>query len=235
MELTNSLKNTLINFLKKSKKPDLIHTYLFYIEKRYKIKPVLFPKGKKIYQSLENLLKTLEKEGTLFRETEIKIQIGKQNVNEQTTKVYICPFTGKVFGNNTCPNPQDAIYDWVSKCPENKERIGGLQAKRFFVSEDPQIIKNYITPRREPITKVVFSSVITGKLFNTKKSILDDLKKNQIKQMSLFEVQNQNRFEIENSFLEFLQSHLNQEKITEFVEMLSNHDEFAPYLEKWVG
>lgn len=74
----------------------------------------------------------------------------------QQRKIYICPFTGKVFGDNTHPNPQDAIYDWVSKCPENKERLDGIKVKRFFVSEDPDVIKNYIQKRREPISKIVF-------------------------------------------------------------------------------
>ena len=80
----------------------------------------------------------------MSRQTEIKIQVGKPTVNAQTKKVYICPFTGKVFGDNTHPNPQDAIYDWVSRCPENTERVNGLKVKRCYVSEDPEIIQNYI-------------------------------------------------------------------------------------------
>jgi len=145
-----------------------------------------------------------------------------------------CPFTGKVFGDNTHPNPQDAIYDWVAKCPENKERIGGLPVKRFFVSEDPEVIKNYMSERKTSIKKVVFSSAITGKLFNSKKAVIDDFKKNHIKYLTLLEVQNQNRYEIEEKFLKFIQTQLTEERIAHFVEALSEHEEFGPYLEKWV-
>jgi len=149
--ITESLKDELNSFLQKNKKTDLITAYLFFLGKKFKISPVLYIKDKTIYQGQEELLKSLEDQGKLWRETEIKIQTGPQGVNELTKKIYICPFTGKVFGNNTHPNPQDAIYDWVSKCPENKERIGGLKVKRFFVSEDPEMISNYITKRKEPM------------------------------------------------------------------------------------
>ena len=46
----------------------------------------------------EELIQLLEKQGKLWRETEIKIQIGEPQVNEATKKIYICPFSGKVFG-----------------------------------------------------------------------------------------------------------------------------------------
>ena len=151
--LQKKLKDELINFLKKNKKADLITTYLFFLEKKYDLEPVLFPKEKKIYQSLNELIDHLEKENKLYHETEIKIQFGKEDVNEQTTKIYICPHTGKVFGDNTHPNPQDAIYEWVSTCPENKENDNGMKIKRFFVSEDPEVIKNYINKRTKPILK----------------------------------------------------------------------------------
>ena len=234
MALSGDLKKKLLDFLKKNRKVDLISIYLYYIENKFNIKPVLFPKEKTIYQSLENLLKHLEIDNKLIRETEIKIRFGQQSVNEDTKKIYICPFTGKVFGDNTHPNPQDAIYDWVSSCPENKERIGGLQAKRFFVSEDPKVIQNYLTKRKEPMVKTVYSSAISGKLFNSKEAVIEDFKKKQIKYLSLQEVQNQDRYEIEDHFLSFLQEQLTEEKIAKFVEELSKHKEFERYLEKWV-
>jgi Protein of unknown function (DUF2709) len=234
MQITEKIKKEILNFLKTTRKADLILTYLFYIEKINNLKPVLFAKEKTIYESLEYLLKKLEKEGKLYRETEIKIQFGKQYVNEDTKKIYICPFTGKVFGDNTHPNPQDAIYDWVSKCPENKERVGGLKVKRFYISEDPEIIKKYITKRKEPITKLVYSSVISGKLFSSKKAIIDDFKKHNIKYLTLFEVQNQNKYEIEEHFLNFIQNMLTEDKISAFVEAISKHKEFEHYLEKWL-
>ena len=130
--IPETIKSEMLRFLKKNKKADLITTYLFFLEKKFNLKPVLFIRDKVIYQSREDLIHRLEEAGKLWRETEIKIQYGQQSVNEQSKKIYICPFTGKVFADNTHPNPQDAIYDWVSKCPENTERVGGLKAKRFL-------------------------------------------------------------------------------------------------------
>ena len=232
--ITESIRDELSEFLQKNKKADLITTYLFFLEKKFDISPVLYIRDKTIYQSQEDLLKKLEEQGKLWRETEIKIQTGPQGVNELTKKVYICPFTGKVFGDNTHPNPQDAIYDWVSKCPENKERSGGLKVKRFFVSEDPEMIKNYIVKRKDPITKIVFSSAATGKLFNSKKSIIEDLIDHQLKSIPLPEVPNQNKFQIEEHFLDFIQKQLEEGKIAAFVEALSSFEEFSRYLDLWL-
>lgn len=234
LSITTEQKNELLQFLKKNRFADLVTVYLAFIESKYNLRPVLFPRDKTIFQSLEDVIEKLEAQGKLWRETEITIQFGQQSVNDQTKKIYICPFTGKVFGDNTCPNPQDAIYDWVSKCPENKERVGGLPVKRFFVSEDPEVIKNYISPRKASIKKVVYSSAITGKLFNSKTAVLEDFKRNHIKYLTLLEVQNQNRFQIEEQFLAFIQKHLTEDKIAAFVEALSQHKEFEPFLEKWV-
>jgi hypothetical protein len=234
LTISHELKTELLDFLKKNKNADLVMIYLVYVEEKYHIKPILFPREKTIYQSLDSLIQHLESQGKLWRETEITIQFGQQSVNEDTKKIYICPFTGKVFGDNTHPNPQDAIYDWVAKCPENKERVGGLPVKRFFVSEDADVIKNYVSERKASMKKVVYSSAITGKLFNSKQAVIDDFKKNHIKSMTLIEVQNQNRYQIEDHFLTFIQKHLVEDKIAEFVEALSGHSEFEPYLEKWV-
>lgn len=234
LTITTEQKNDLLKFLKKNRSADLITIYLAFIEDKYQVRPILYPRDKTIYQSLDDLILKLEKQGKLWRETEITIQFGQQSVNEQTKKIYICPFTGKVFGDNTHPNPQDAIYDWVSKCPENKERVGGLPAKRFFVSEDPDVIKNYISERKASVKKVVYSSAITGKLFNSKQAVIDDFKKNYIKPLTMIEVQNQNRYQIDETFLNFIQTHLNEDRIASFVEALSKHAEFEHYLAKWV-
>ena len=172
LTITSEQKNELLKFLKKNKNVDLVTIYLAFIEEKYHLKPILFPREKIIYRSINDLTEKLETQGKLWRETEITIQFGQQSVNEETKKIYICPFTGKVFGDNTNPNPQDAIYDWVAKCPENKERIGGLPVKRFFVSEDPDVIKNYMAERKASLKKVVFSSAITWKLFNNKQTLI---------------------------------------------------------------
>ena len=235
--ITEEQKKVLEQFLEENRPAELINTYLRFIEYKFNLDPVLFPKDKTIYQSSEEMIQLLEKEGKIWHETEIKINFGQASVNEETKKIYICPFSGKVFGDNTHPNPQDAIYDWVSKCPENKERMGGLKVKRFFVSEDPEVIRSYIDKtksRKEPIKKVVYSSVLSGKLFNSKQSVIDDFKKNYLKKLSLVEVQNQNKYQIEERFLAFLQKQLAEEKITSFVEALAEFEEFLPYVERWV-
>lgn len=235
--ITDELKKVLEQFVEENRPAELINTYLCYIQHKFNLQPVLFPKEKIIYQSAEDAVRHLEKEGKLWHETEIKIGFGNLSVNEETKKIYICPFTGKVFGDNTHPNPQDAIYDWVSKCPENTERVGGLRVKRFFVSEDPEVIKSYIDKtktRKEAIKKVVYSSVLSGKLFNSKQAVIEDFKRNYLKRLSLVEVQNQNKFKIEDHFLSFIQQQLVEDKITAFVEALAEFDEFLPFVERWV-
>jgi Protein of unknown function (DUF2709) len=234
MQISENLKEELLNFLKKNKKADVVTTYLYFLEKKLKIAPVLFIREKKIYKGKEELIKFLEAQGKLWRETEIKIQFQKESVNEQTTKIYICPFTGKVFGNNTHPNPQDAIYDWVSTCPENTERVDGVRIKRFFVSEDPEVIANYIVKRKAPVTKTVFSSAVTGKLFNSKNAVIEDFTKNQIKHIPLVEVPSQNRFELEDDLLAFIQEKLQEDQISTFVEALSKSPEFTSFVEGWL-
>lgn len=232
--IPSALKEDLNSFFEKNKKPDLITTYLYYLEKKYGLSPVLFLKEKTIYQSQDKILQQLEEQGKIWRETEIKIQFGQPSVNTNTKKIYICPFTGKVFGDNTHPNPQDAIYDWVSKCKENTERIGGLKVKRFYVSEDPEVIKNYIQTQKKPITKTVYSSAVTGKLFNTKSAVIQDFKKNQLKPLSLIEVPNQNRFHIEEGFMNFIQEHLEESKIATFVETMASFEDFSAHTKRWL-
>nr|AAN10191.1 unknown [Candidatus Fritschea bemisiae] len=232
--IDQNLKELLLNYLKRHKKADLLTTYFFFLEKKYQIQPVLFLRKKTIYQSKAQLLNKLEEEGKLWRETQIIIQVGLPAVNEATKKIYICPFTGKVFGDNTHPNPQDAIYDWVSKCPENKERIDGMRVKRFFVSEDPEMIKTYVKKRRNPITKIVFSSGITGKLYSSRQAVIDDFEKSQIKSVELVDVPGQNRFKIEDNFLSFIQDQLDDSKISQFVDTLSQYAEFEGHVKCWL-
>ena len=234
--ISEELKTALRSFLKAHRRPELVSTYLFFVERKLKLNPVVYPPGKTIFRSADEAVKQLEDKGELWRQTEIKVSFGNQGVNEETKKIYICPFSGKVFGDNTHPNPQDAIYDWVGRCSENTERVGGLKAKRFFVSEDPDVIKNYMKKetRREAVTKTVYSSALSGKLFNSKENLISDFKRNYLKRMSLVEVQNQNRFEIDSSFMNFIGQHLDEDKITEFVEAMAEVEEFQPFVELWV-
>jgi hypothetical protein len=232
--ISEDIKSFLLDFLKVHPRADLIHVYSLYIERKFNLAPVAYPRGKTIYLNVDEAIKHLEAQGELWRETQIKIAVGTQPVNENTKKIYICPFTGKVFGDNTHPNPQDAIYDWVSRCPENTERLDGLRVKRFYVSEDPNVIKNYIAETKKTISKTVYSSVATGKLFHSKEAVISDFTENRIKYMNLLEVQNQNRFEIEEDFLTFLQKYLHEDKIALFVESLVGHDEFSTYITQWI-
>lgn len=236
LTVSKELQNSIKDFLNENPFAELLNAYLFYVEKRFNLHPVLFVRDKIIFQSEEEAIESLEKEGKLWHEAEIKISVGQASVNEQTKKIYICPFTGKVFGDNTHPNPQDAIYDWVAKCPENTERVGGLKAKRFFVSEDPGVIQSYLAKAKpkEPITKIVYSSVLNGKLFSSKAAVIADFKKNYLKPMTLFEVQNQNKFEIESHFLNFIQTQLVEDKIGAFVEALAEEEEFQTSIAKWL-
>lgn len=234
--LTERQVDALEKFFQENSAPELVNTYLFYLENAYSLEPVLYVKDKTIYQSSEEAIGWLGKENKLWHETEIKIGTDTRAVNEQTKRIYICPFSGKVFGDNTHPNPLDAIYDWVSRCPENTERVGGLRVKRFFVSEDPEMIRQYMdkSPAKQPIKKVVYSSVLSGKLFNSKEAVVADFKKNYLKSMDLLEVQNQNRFKIEEHFLKFLQEQIVEDKITAFVEALAQHEKFQTYVAQWL-
>jgi hypothetical protein len=230
--ITENLKDELVRFLKKNKKTDLSTIYCYYLEKKHQIKPVLFIRDKTIYQSQEKLLETLEGQGKLWRETEIKIQLGQQNVNEQTKKVYICPFCGKVYADNTYLYPQDEICHHLSKqCKDNTQRVNGLPAKTFLVSEDAEVIRSYIPKQKEAKKKIVYSSAVTGKLFNSKQAVLDDFIKNQIKPYSFSEIPNNTRFNMEESFLAFSEKHFNN--IPAFYEVISRIDEFDPYMDQW--
>jgi hypothetical protein len=237
VSISQKMQQQLKSYLNRTKHADLIATYLYYVEQKNQLHPVLFIRDKMVYKNEEEATRLLEETGSLWRETEIKIGYTNSTVNDQTTKIYICPFTGKVFGDNTHPNPQDAIYDWVSKCPENTERVGGLRVKRFHISEDSEVIQNYASKFRPkaPMTKVVFSSAINGKLYHSKEAVIDDFKQNYLKPITLIEVQGQSRFEIEESFMRFIQEQLAEDKIAAFVEMLSEIEDFAPYVEEWLG
>jgi len=230
------VKQHLKAFLINNPSAELVHAYLFFIQEKYQLSPILFTKERVIYQNTAEAVSKLEKEGKLWHEAEIKIGFSNSAVNELTKKVYICPFTGKVFGDNTHPSPQDAIYDWVSKCPENTERVGGLRVKRFFISEDPEVIQSYAAKNKPktPITKTVYSSVINGKLFNNKEGVIEDFKKSYLKPLTLIEVQSQNKYQIDDSFLRFIQSQLEEERVALFVAALSEEEDFIPYVEKWL-
>lgn len=236
-EISDDLRDKLQVFLSDNPDAELVAAYLHFIQNKFKLNPVLYPKTKMIYQNAEDAVREAGKENPLWKEAEIKITFSRESVNEETKKIYICPFSGKVFGDNTNPNPQDAIYDHVSNCKENTERVGGLKVKRFYVSDDPEVIQNYLGKAKikEPIKRTVFSSALSGKIFNTKESVIEDFKKNYLKPMSLIDVQGQNRFKIEEKLLEFIQKQLVEDKVAKFIEALADKKEFLPYIERWLS
>lgn len=229
--ISEKLLGEIEQFLRKNKKADLVTTYLFYLSQKLGIHPVLYLKEKKIYQNEAEIIRSLESSGKLWRQTEINIQVGERGINAETRRIYICPATGKAFGDNTHPNPQDAIYDWVSR---HGEMIDGVRNKRFYVSEDPDFIKNYIVKGRDPIKKKVFSSLVTGKLFNSEKAVVEDFKHSQLKPIPLESIPSQNRFEIEERLLNFIQDQLDESRLGAFVESLSLNETLAPYAKNWL-
>ena len=54
------------------------------------------------------------------------------------------------------------------------------------------------------------------------------------KPIPLEEVPNQNRFQIEEMFLAFIQKQLEESKINSLVEALSQHEEFSSFVEQWL-
>ncbi|WP_041468034.1 DUF2709 domain-containing protein [Chlamydia felis] len=234
MNISGSIKKKLLQFLGKQKAPELLATYLFYLEQALNINPVVFVRDKIIFKTPEDAIQILEKDKKVWRETEIQICSGKPEVNEQTKRIYICPFTGKVFADNVYADPQDAIYDWLSSCPQNTERQSGVRVKRFLVSDDPNMIKEYIVPPKEPIIKTVFASAITGKLFHSLPALIEDFTSSYLRPMTLEEVQNQNKFQLESTFLSLLQDALVEDKIAEFVEGLADDTAFHVYISQWV-
>lgn len=237
LTITKEILSKIKKFLHDNPGADLLPTYLYFVEQQFGIHPVLYPPQKIIYRNSEEAISCVNALGKFCHEVEITIGQTEKAVNAETKKIYICPFSGKVFGDNTHPNPQDAIYDWVSHCPENTERVGGLRVKRFFVSDDPAVIAEYAKKAevKEPKIKLVFVSPLTGKLFSSKEAIREDFLKSWIKPMSLAEVHSQNRFKIEDNFLEFFQKQLEEEKVTDFVKAVAEESDLQSDVERWLS
>mgnify|MGYP003683027323 CR=1 FL=1 len=234
-KIKQETKKRILDYLQKHKGADLASVYFLFLEENYDIHPVVALNTRTIFPKGSDALAFLEKGGHIWKETLIKVSFDKAPVNAETTRIYLCPFTGKVFGNNTHPNPQDAIYDWVSNCESNSELTDGLPSKRFMVSDDPEMIKSYITPPKKTIEKRVFSSAGNGKLYNTKEAVIADFTANYLKPLSLLEVQNQNRFELHETLLAFLQEQLDESKVTAFVEALGEDEKFHSAIALWTS
>jgi hypothetical protein len=109
-----------------------------------------------------------------------------------------------------------------------------MRVKKFYISEDPEVIKSYIKELKEPLKKIVYTSIITGKLFHSKEGVVEDFITNQIRPIPMKDVPTQNRFEIQEAFLEFIQTHLEESKIAAFVEALSQYEPFAKHVQRWM-
>jgi protein involved in ribonucleotide reduction len=81
---------------------------------------------------------------------------------------------------------------------------------------------------------MVYTSVSTGKLFHSREGVVEDFCENQIKSIPMRDVTTQNRFEIQEEFLAFIQTHLEESKIAAFVEALSQYEPFAKHVERWM-
>jgi hypothetical protein len=230
--ISSEHRSELLKFLKKNPTADAVVGYCAFVEYKFRLKPVLYPREKMIYKSLEQLKEHLESQGKLCRETEITIHFGKQNVNEDTTKIYVCPFCSFVIGNNMGHHPVDEMYLHLSKCKQNTKKVDGLPSKTFLVSDDLEMIKGYITQRKAAVKKTVYTSV-SGKLFNSKKAAEEDFMKSHFKPVTLAEVvYNPKEFEIEESLYNFKEEQVTGEKIEAFLEALSKFTEFETYVKR---
>ena len=72
LAISEGIFKNLLDFIKKNRNTDLITAYLSYLEMKHKLSPVVFMKEKKIFLSEDHLVKTLETENKLWRETTIK-------------------------------------------------------------------------------------------------------------------------------------------------------------------
>ena len=233
LKFTKKTISSLLVFLNKNKKTDVVSAYIKYLELNFNVMPIIYLPKKTIYMDLDECVDELKSNDELYRKTELKVSYDKSAVNDDTTKVYICPFSGKVFGNNTHPNPQDAIYQWVSQCPDNNEYVDGMKAKRFFISEDPKIIKGYINKSEKTITKTVFASKVNGKLFNSIEKLESETTKQYCKHFTLLETYNQNKFELSDEVVSFFQKYIDEDLINEFVDELRLVEGYAPFITKW--
>ncbi|EPP28541.1 hypothetical protein CP8484711_0181, partial [Chlamydia psittaci 84-8471/1] len=81
MNISGSIKQKLLQFLGKQKAPELLATYLFYLEQALNINPVVFVRDKIIFKTPEDAIRILEEDKKVWRETEIQICSGKPEVN----------------------------------------------------------------------------------------------------------------------------------------------------------
>ena len=52
--------------------------------------------------------------------------------------------------------------------------------------------------------------------------------------MSLVDVANQNKFNLEDHLLNFIQDHMDESKVSSFVEAMNKEEEFAEFVNQWM-
>lgn len=233
MIIEETVEKDIQKYLTEKREVEVLSAYFFFLEKVHTLSPVLSLKDKVIYSTKEHALQTLEEKNALWKEVKVLVKKGNFHVNEYTKKIYICPFSGKVFGDNTHPNPQDAIYHWVANCPENKENDHGMKTKRFYVSEDPKMIKKYLDLKVNDEVRVVYSSLASRKLFQDREGIRKEYEKKYLSQISLEESYEQEKYQLEAELSELLKRELVEEKVQEFAYALSQRELIYPLIRHW--
>jgi hypothetical protein len=233
--LSEDEKLHLLNFLKKTRNVDAVTAYCAYIEEKYRLKLVSFPRGKKMSFSMDSLVQELDSEGKLCVEKEIVRRYGRLVADNLTTKLYLCPFCDWAIGDNVDQFAGDKIVEHVAICSKNNEIEGGLKSKRFLISTDPKEIKKRSEDPKAISKKMVFTSNFSSKAFSSKKEVVEDFKKNFVRPITLKEVVYADEdVELDEKLLNFKEEHVTGEVIERFLHSLESLDEFKPYLKKWV-
>ena len=87
---------------------------------------------------------------------------------------------------------------------------------------------------KKPLKKVAYTSQFSGKLFNSKESVVKEFSESFTKPITVIESQNQNRFAIEPGFLDFFKKRLQEDHIADFVGQIADDKDIMPYVEKWL-
>ena len=206
--------------------------YILILQHVHDIDPVVFLPNKVIFKNSEDAVHKLTTKAhthNIAIET-IKILMHRQAavVNDETTKIYICPYTGKVFGNNTCNYPEDEIYDWVSTYATSNNIGTGT---KFFISSDKELINTYLSSNPDNY-KTVYKIQGNNQLFLDVVTAEKQLVKSLVP-MDLNSVLNQNKFQIEASFLKVCQHVLQDSYISKIVAVLNQAPTLKQYSHIW--
>lgn len=210
---------------------DFTEVYLSIVRELYDIDPVYYVQNKTLYKNREDARRHLCEHGNAIETLKIVVHEEAPAVDENTSKIYICPFSGKVFGNNMFSHPEDAIYDWVAKLPNNEISNSGVRKKRFFVSTDRALIVSYLHPSEKQF-KIVYKIQGSGNLFLSQEDAELHLI-NSLGSMSLKNVLNQNKLVLEPSFLSLCQELLEESCIQKVSAILNDIPQLSEFNHIW--